>query len=67
MSDEKLAARSVRWQERWVTPVLLVLGLIVALLSAAVGAVPWYVGGPIAAFCGVALYQWRQRTARQST
>jgi LPXTG-motif cell wall-anchored protein len=63
MPDENLAARSVRWQERWVTPVLLVLGLLAALLSAAVGAVPWYVGGPIAALCGVALFQWRQRMA----
>ena len=61
MPSHRFGIRSLRWQQRWVTPALLIAGLVLSLLSAAAGAVPWWVGGPIAALCGVSLFPWRQQ------
>ena len=61
MPSHRFGIRSLRWQQQWVTPALLIAGLVLSLLSAAAGAVPWWVGGPIAALCGVSLFPWRQQ------
>ena len=61
MPSHRFGIRSLRWQQQWVTPALLIAGLVLSLLSAAAGAVPWWVGSPIAALCGVSLFPWRQQ------
>ena len=43
MSDEKSRAeRSVDWQNRYLTPILLVVGLLLIAGVWAVGAIPWW-------------------------
>ena len=43
MSDEKSRAeRSVDWQNRYLTPILLVVGLLLIAGAWAVGAIPWW-------------------------
>ena len=44
MSEEPKtrAEKSVEWQNRYITPILLVVGLIVVAASWAVSAIPWW-------------------------
>ena len=43
MSDEKSRAeRTVDWQNRYLTPILLVVGLLLIAGVWAVGAIPWW-------------------------
>ena len=43
MPDEKSrAARSVAWQNRYLTPILLVIGVLLIGTAWAVGSIPWW-------------------------
>ena len=51
MSDEKSRAeRSVDWQNRYVTPILLVVGLLLIAGTWAVGSIPWWLAVVLLAF-----------------
>ena len=52
-----LAERSVTWQERNVTPILLAVALIAVLAATVAGGVPIWLGLPIALLVGWALVQ----------
>jgi hypothetical protein len=56
MSDEKnRAERSVDWQNRYLTPILLVVGLLLIAGAWAVGAIPWWLAVALLAFGGFTL------------
>jgi uncharacterized membrane protein len=57
MSDKPRtrAQKSVAWQNRYITPILLVIGLIVVAASWAAGAIQWWLALVILVFCAVAL------------
>lgn len=56
MSDEKnRAERSVDWQNRYLTPILLVVGLLLITGAWAVGAIPWWLAVVLLAFGAFAL------------
>jgi len=56
MPDEKSRAeRSVDWQTRYVTPILLVVGLVLIAGAWAVGAIPWWLAVALLAFGAFAL------------
>ena len=54
-NEESRAGRSVAWQNRYVTPVLLVVGLGLIAGTWAVGAIPWWLAVVLFVFCVFAL------------
>jgi len=57
MSDEKSRAeRSVDWQNRYLTPILLVVGLVLIAGAWVVGAIPWWLAVVLLAFGVFALF-----------
>ena len=62
----ELAERSVNWQQRNITPILLALALIAVMAVTAVGGVPIWLGILIGVFVAWALIQ-RIRQRRRST
>lgn len=51
MSEEKSRAeRSVDWQNRYLTPILLVVGLLLVAGAGAVSAIPWWLAVVLLAF-----------------
>ena len=40
--DESRAERSVAWKSRYITPVLLVVGLVLVAAAWAFGSIPWW-------------------------
>ncbi len=60
MSDEKSRAeRSVDWQNRYLTPILLVVGLLLIAAVWALGAIPWWLAVAL-----LALWSLRPRRCR---
>ena len=56
MPDEKSRAeRSVDWQNRYLTPILLVVGLLLIAGAWAVGATPWWLAVVLLVFGAFAL------------
>ncbi len=55
--DRNRAERSVAWQNRYLTPILLVVGLVVVAGSWAVGAIPWWLGVGLLLFGAFALFR----------
>lgn len=55
------AQKSVDWQNRYITPVLLVIGLIVAAASWAAGAISWWLAVVVLVFIAFALVSVIQR------
>ena len=53
--EKSRAERSVTWQNRYLTPVLLVIGLLLIAGSWAVGAIPWWLGVVLLLFGASAL------------
>jgi uncharacterized membrane protein YdbT with pleckstrin-like domain len=49
------AERSVAWQNRYLTPILLVVALVVIAASWAFAAIPWWLGALLVAFGGLTL------------
>ena len=49
-SEENRAERSVEWQNRYLTPILLVIGLVLIAGAWAVGAIPWWLAMVLLAF-----------------
>ncbi len=58
------AQKSVDWQNRYITPILLVIGLIVVAASWAVGAIPWWLAVVVLGFVAFALVFVIQRNRR---
>ena len=56
--------KSVDWQNRYITPILLVIGLIVVAASWAVGAIQWWYAVVILGFVAFALVSVIQRNRR---
>lgn len=56
MSDEKSRTeRSVAWQNRYITPILLIVGLLLIAGAWAVGSIPWWLAVVLLAFGAFAL------------
>ena len=58
------AQKSVDWQNRYITPILLVLGLIIVAVSWAVDAIPWWLAVVVLGFVAYALVSMIQRNRR---
>ncbi len=54
-SEENRAERSVEWQNRYLTPILLVVGLLMIAGAWLVGAIPWWLAAILLPFGGFAL------------
>jgi uncharacterized membrane protein YdbT with pleckstrin-like domain len=67
MSDEKSRAeRSVDWQNRYLTPILLVVGLLLIAGAWAVDAIPWWLAVVLLAFGVFALVSVVSRNRRNA-
>lgn len=50
MTDPNRRERAVAWQDKWITPILLVVAVIVVVAATAAGGIPWWLGVIITAF-----------------
>ena len=66
MSEEPKtrAEKSVELQNRYITPILLVIGLIVVEASWAASAIPWWIAIVVLGFCAFALVSVIQKNRR---
>ena len=66
MSDKPKtrAEKSVEWQNRYITPILLVIGLIVVAASWFVDAIPWWLAIVVLGFSAFALVSLVQKNRR---
>jgi uncharacterized membrane protein YdbT with pleckstrin-like domain len=65
MPDEKSRAeRSVDWQNRYLTPILLVVGLLLIAGAWVVGSIPWWLAVVLLAFGAFALFGVVSRNRR---
>ncbi len=56
--------KSVDWQNRYITPILLAIGLIVVAASWAAGAIQWWLAVGVLAFSAAALISVIRRNRR---
>jgi len=66
MSEPNRREQAVAWQEKWITPVLVVMAVVVVIAAAAAGGIPWWLGAIIAAFGVLALVSLVRRRSQDS-
>ena len=50
MREPNRREQAVAWQQKWITPILVVVAVIAVVAATAAGGVPWWLGVIIAAF-----------------
>lgn len=53
--DDSRTARSLAWQQRYLVPVLVVVGLVAVAATWAAGGIAWWIAVPVLALAVVAL------------
>ena len=50
MTEPNRREQTVAWQEKWITPILVVVAIVAVVAATAAGGIPWWLGAIIAAF-----------------